>query len=69
LKLSQIANAMSEEIRTYHALRRQIREALRRQHPEWIDADGASPICDSYDERLAEMLELFSLREDLALGN
>jgi hypothetical protein len=58
---------MSDEIRTYYALRRQLREALRRQHPEWIEADGASPICDSYDERLAEMLEFFSLREDIAV--
>jgi hypothetical protein len=36
-------------IRTYTELRNQIREAMRRQHPEWIDANGKSPLCDSYE--------------------
>ena len=58
---------MSDEIRTYHALRKQLHEAVRRQHPEWVEADGGSPICDSYDERLAAILEFFSPREGAAV--
>ena len=38
----------------------QMRDALRKQHPEWIEADGASPLCDIYERRLGEMLDLFS---------
>jgi hypothetical protein len=49
-------------IRTYTDLRKQIREALLRQHPEWIDANGNSPLCDSYEAGLAKLLALFKLR-------
>jgi hypothetical protein len=30
--------------------------ALRAQHPEWVQPNGASPICDSYESRFAELL-------------
>ena len=53
---------MPNQIRTYTELRKQIRETLRRQHPEWIDANGKSPLCDSYEARLAKLLALFTLR-------
>jgi len=29
---------------------------LRMQHPEWIEANGESPMCDSYEARLLEVL-------------
>ena len=47
---------MPNRIQTYAELRKEIRGALRRQHPEWIDANGKSPLCDSYEARLASML-------------
>lgn len=53
---------MPNHIRTYTELRKQIREALGRQNPEWIDANGKSPLCDSYEARLAKLLALFTLR-------
>jgi len=29
------------------------------QHPEWIDANGDCPTCESYDRRLAELITVF----------
>jgi hypothetical protein len=43
-------------VHTYTELRRQIHEDLRIQHPEWVQPNGESPICDSYESRLMEML-------------
>ena len=56
---------MPNKIHSYTELRKQIREALRRQHPEWVDANGKSPLCDSYDARLAKLLALFTLRRTI----
>ena len=44
-------------IHTYAELRKQIHDDLRLQHPDWIQPDGESPICDSYEARLMELLE------------
>ena len=55
--------SMSDQIRTYAELRAQIREALRTQHPDWIDANGKSPLCDSYEARLAKLLAIFTPHE------
>jgi hypothetical protein len=48
--------AVPRHIDTYAALRRQIHDDLRVQHPEWIQADGKSPMCDSYEARLIQVL-------------
>jgi hypothetical protein len=40
----------------YLRLQRDIHDALRAQHPEWIQADGDCPIGDWYDERFSELL-------------
>ena len=40
----------------YLQLQRDIHDALRVQHPEWIQPDGDCPIGDWYDERFAELL-------------
>jgi len=56
--------AMSDEIRSYAELRELIRVSLRIQHPEWVNSEGNSPICDFYDARLAELLGLVPSRED-----
>jgi len=51
------AIAVSHQIRTYTELRQQIHDDLRMQHPEWVEANGDSPMCDSYEMRLMELLE------------
>jgi hypothetical protein len=58
--------AMSKQIRTYAELRKEIREALRRQHPEWIQANGKAPLCDLYESRFADLLALLTPREDVS---
>jgi len=47
---------MSHQIPTYTELRQQIHDDLRVQHPEWVQPNGESPICDSYEARLMELL-------------
>jgi hypothetical protein len=49
---------MCVRIHTYAELRVQIREALRKQHPDWIEASGKSPLCDSYEARFAKLLAI-----------
>jgi len=46
-------------IRTYADLQEQLHRDLLAQHPEWIDANGDCPTCDSYDRRLAELITVF----------
>ena len=50
--------AVSHEIRSYTELQEQIHDALRIQHPEWVETNGDCPTCDSYGSRLAELLGL-----------
>jgi hypothetical protein len=54
---------MQDAIRTYAELQQHIRDALRQQHPEWVEPDGGSPICQSYEKRFAELLALFAQGE------
>lgn len=49
--------AMSQQIHTYTKLRQQIHHDLCIQHPEWIEANGECPTCDSYLSRLMELLD------------
>jgi hypothetical protein len=51
------------QIHTYAELRKQIHEDLRTQHPEWVQPNGESPMCDSYESRLTEMLDAWTRRE------
>jgi hypothetical protein len=32
-------------------------------HPEWIDANGKSSLCDFYEARFAELLAIFTPRD------
>lgn len=48
---------MVHQIHTYADLRRQIHDDLRIQHPEWVQPNGESPLCDSYEARLMETLQ------------
>ena len=42
----------------YVELRREMHHALRAQHPEWIAPNGECPTCESYEQRLARLLNL-----------
>ena len=50
--------AASRQIHTYTELRQQIHHDLRIQHPEWVQPNGESPMCDSYEARLMELLNI-----------
>ena len=56
-----------KKIRGYAELQALIRASLRSQHPEWIQPDGNSPICDEYDARLAYLLGLAKGSEEKAV--
>ena len=47
---------MSDEIHSYTQLQQHIHHALRVQHPDWVEPNGNSPTCDSYESRLADLL-------------
>jgi hypothetical protein len=48
--------AASRQIHTYAELQKQIHDDLRTQHPEWVQPNGESPMCDSYESRFVELL-------------
>jgi hypothetical protein len=55
--------AVSHQAHTYNELRQQIHDDLRVQHPEWVQPDGKSPMCDSYEARLVKLLDSLTRRE------
>ena len=63
------SSSNSGEVRSYAELQRQIRDALREQHPEWIERDGDCPTCQSYESRFAELLELFESHERKSIAS
>jgi hypothetical protein len=60
---------MAEKIRSYAELRALIRASLRVQHPEWVQPNGESPICDEYDARLADLLSVIERRKRPRITN
>jgi hypothetical protein len=54
---------MSDQIHSYRQLQEKIHQDLRVQHPEWIEPDGNCPTCDSYERRLAELIDRFQSAE------
>jgi hypothetical protein len=55
--------AMSHQVRPYTELRKQIHDDLQIYHPEWVQLNGESPMCDSYEARLVELFDAFKRRE------
>jgi len=49
----------SRLIDSFAELQLQIHNDLRAQHPEWIESNGESPMCDFYEDRLAQLLEAY----------
>ena len=68
MNLSPKQIAMSHQIHTYTELRKQIHDDLRIQHPEWVDPNGESPKCDSYEARLMEQLDTFTRRDPTSVS-
>jgi hypothetical protein len=62
MKMNTSASS-SGEIRSYVQLQHQIHDALREQHPEWIEQNGDCPTCESYESRFAELLGIFQANE------
>ena len=52
-----------QQIHTYEELRQQIHDDLRIQHPDWVEPGGKSPMCDSYEARLMELLDSLTRKE------
>jgi hypothetical protein len=51
------SKAVLHKIHTYTELRQQIHDDLRTQHPEWVEPNGESPMCDFYEARLMQLLD------------
>ena len=51
-----ISRGAAKEVEPYFELQHQMHDALRRQHPEWVQPNGDSPMCDAYETRLAKLL-------------
>ena len=49
---------MLHQLYTYADLRKQLHDDLRIQHPEWVQPNGESPMCDSYEARLVKTLDV-----------
>jgi hypothetical protein len=58
MKMTASASSCGE-IDSYRQLQQHIHDALREQHPEWIEPNGDCPTCESYESRFAELLGLF----------
>jgi hypothetical protein len=56
-----------DELRSYAELQQQMHDALRAEHPEWVQPNGDCPTCESYESRLAELLGLSSPNQDQKL--
>jgi hypothetical protein len=48
---------VGHRVHTVAELQQQIHDDLRKQHPEWIEPSGNSPMCDLYEARLSQLLE------------
>jgi hypothetical protein len=62
MKTNALSTA-SNEVQAYTQLQQEIHDALRVQHPEWVEPNGDCPTCESYESRLAELLSISSLAE------
>jgi hypothetical protein len=59
----KVDERMTSGSRTHlYQLQQEVHDALRVQHPEWIEPNGDCPTCESYESRLAELLGLSSPR-------
>jgi hypothetical protein len=50
------SSTLAPKVPDYAELQREMHDALRAQHPEWIESDGKSPTCDNYESLFAQLL-------------
>ena len=50
------SSCVPHQAHSYSELRQQIHDDLRIQHPEWVQPNGESPMCDVYEARLMELI-------------
>jgi hypothetical protein len=62
MKMNTLTSSSGETV-SYVQLQHQIHDALREQHPEWIQPNGDCPTCESYESRFAELLSIFQSNE------
>jgi len=62
------SSSLAAEVPGYAQLQREMHDALRAQHPDWILPNGDCPSCDSYDARFAELL-IVSLATERTLAH
>ena len=48
--------SVAKRIAAYAQLQKQLHHDVRTQNPDWVDAEGNSPMCDWYDRRLAKLI-------------
>jgi hypothetical protein len=53
---------LAGEVQEYVHLQRQIHDALRKEHPEWVEPNRESPVCGSYEARLTKQLDTLTPR-------
>jgi hypothetical protein len=68
MEMNTSAIRLGEEVHSYVPLQHQIHDALREQHPEWIEQNGDCPTCESYESRFAELLNIFQSREQKSVA-
>jgi hypothetical protein len=56
-------NQDAEQLETKSYANRKIHDDLQIHHPEWVQLNGESPMCDSYEARLVELFDAFKRRE------
>ena len=54
----QVAGSYSDD--TLAALQPKIHNDLRGQHSEWVESNGDCPMCDLYEARLVQLLEVYA---------
>lgn len=60
--------SVPDEVQPYVQLQHQIHEALRKEHPEWVESNGECPPCEAYESRFAELIGLSSPSEHRSAG-
>ena len=55
---THVAGSYSDD--TLAAPQPKIHYDLREQHSEWVESNGDCPMCDSYEARLAQLLEVYA---------
>jgi hypothetical protein len=62
MRIHTVASSPGQS-QAYAKLQHQMHDALREQHPEWVQPNGDCPTCESYEARFAELIDIFQANE------